>query len=80
MAFLIRPGWMDIGFVCRARFFFASLLYLPMMMMMMIIIIYARTRARTHTHTHKPVCEQDDSVGGIKGYTQTEKVQQIGQI
>jgi len=35
----------------------------------------------THKHTPKSVSEHEDEIAyGIKGYTQTEKLQQTGQI
>jgi hypothetical protein len=52
VAFLIRPGWLDNGLVCRVRFLFASVLYLPMAIIIIIIIIIIRVRARARAHTH----------------------------
>ena len=38
------------------------------------------TTDKRYTHTPKPVYEEGDVTGGIKQYTQTEKLQQICQI
>ena len=57
MAFLIRPGWMDNGMVCRGRFLFASVLYLPMTIIIIIIIIIIMRACPP-----KPVRELDNTV------------------
>ena len=79
MAFLIRSGWMVNGLVCR-RFLFASVLYLPMTTT---TTTTTNNNNNNNNHTHaRPNRYVNKMVQccGIKGYTQTEKLQPVSQI
>jgi hypothetical protein len=79
VAFLIRPGWMVNGLVCRGCFLFASFIPTDDNNNNNNNNNNKHTHAHTHTRPNQYVNKMIQRCI-IKGYTQTEKLQQIDQI